>query len=329
MSRDVSHLGETPNPRSDHPRSDRSSAPTSEVYALVIGASGQVGHHLTLAARRRGEAWAGTFNTHPQPGLQALDVRDPVAVAQAVRAASPRYVMVPASAANVDVCERDPQVAYAVNVEGVSHLIQAANEVGATLVYFSSDYVFDGHHGPYDESALPNPISRYGLQKLIAEHLVLRGAREALIVRTTVVYGWEPQGKNFIYRLMGALREGREITVPSDQIGTPTYAPVLADAVFDLLDDGARGVLNVTGRALVGRDEFAREAARVFGSDPTLVRSVTTAELGQLAPRPLHAGLRVEAAEARLGRELLGYTAGLRRMLAEQPNSPEDEGLER
>ena len=299
------------------------SARAGETSALIVGASGQVGYHLSLAAERRGLEWTGTFHAHPQPGLVELDVRDPAAVAQAVRALAPAYLLVPASATNVDGCEQDPQSAFAVNVEGVSHLVDAANEVGAVLVYFSSDYIFDGEHGPYDETAAPNPISRYGLQKLIAEHIVMQRARESLIVRTTVVYGWESQGKNFIYRLLGALREGREITVPADQVGSPTYAPVLADAVFDLLAQEARGVINLAGRTLAGRDEFAREAARVFGGDPGLVRSISTAELGQRAPRPLRAGLGVELAEQRLGRELLGYTDGLRQMLAEQPESQE------
>jgi dTDP-4-dehydrorhamnose reductase len=152
------------------------------------------------------------------------------------------------------------------------------------------------------------------VQKLTAEHLILQRAEEALIVRTTVVYGPEPQGKNFIYRLLAALRKGQEIAVPVDQIGTPTYAPALADAVFDLLTAGARGVINVAGRELVTREKFAREAASAFGEDPALVRPVFTSELGQAALRPLHGGLSSELAERCLGRELPGYIEGLRRL---------------
>ncbi len=273
--------------------------------------------------------WTGTFHVHPVPGLRPLDVRDPSAAARLVREIAPGYVLVPASATNVDGCERDGRAAYVVNVDGVSRLVEAANEVGAVVVYFSSDYIFDGASGPYDELAQPNPISRYGLQKLIAEHIVMQRAREWLIVRTTVVYGWEPQGKNFIYRLLAALGEGREIVVPTDQIGSPTYAPTLADGVFDLLAQGARGVVNLAGRTLASRDQFAREAARVFGVDADLVRSTTTAELSQIAARPLRAGLRVESAERRLGREMLGYTDGLRRMSAERSEFRKGAGLER
>jgi dTDP-4-dehydrorhamnose reductase len=293
---------------------------TSEKHStsvLIVGASGQVGHHLALAAERRGLPWSGTFHANPRPGLQALDVRDAATVARVVGAAKPAYVIVPAAAAHVERCELEAQRTYEVNVVGTSHLVDAANEVGAAVVYFSSDYVFDGADGPYDELAPTNPISQYGVQKLSAEHLIMQRATEALIVRTTVVYGPEPQGKNFIYRLLAALRKGEEIAVPMDQISTPTYAPALADAVFDLLAAGVRGVINVAGRELATREEFAREAASAFGEDPTLVRPVLTSELGQVAPRPLRGGLRSELAERRLGRELPGYTEGLRRLTSE------------
>lgn len=284
---------------------------------MIIGASGQVGHHLALAAESRGLTWSGTFHANPRPGLQMLDVRDAAAVGRMVRAASPAYILVPAAATHVDRCELEAEIAYQVNVAGTSHLVDAANEVGAVIVYFSSDYIFDGADGPYDEHATANPISQYGVQKLSAEHLIAQRAVAALIVRTTVVYGPDPQGKNFIYRLLAALRKGQEIAVPGDQIGTPTFAPALADAVFDLLATGARGVINVAGSDLVTRGEFARAAANVFGEDPALVRSVFTSELHQAALRPLNGGLRSDQAEQRLGRRLPGHLEGLRHLVAE------------
>jgi dTDP-4-dehydrorhamnose reductase len=287
---------------------------------LIAGASGQIGHHLALAAERRGLTWSGTYNEHFLPGLHALDLRDAAAVARIVRLTAPTYVLVPAAASSADRVEREESASYGVNVLGIGNLVDAANEVDATIVYFSSDYIFDGADGPYGELAPACPISRYGMQKLIAEHLILQRAEKAMIVRTTIVYGWEPQGKNFIYRLLAALRTGEEIAVPADQIGTPTYAPVLADAVYDLLATDIHGVINIAGRQLAKRDEFARAAARAFGEDPDLIKPVLTSELGQAAPRPLRAGLCADVAEELLGRELPGYEEGLRRMqLAREP----------
>jgi dTDP-4-dehydrorhamnose reductase len=290
---------------------------------LVIGGSGQVGYHLLQAAKRRNLQTLGTFNATVEDGLRQLDVRDAGTVERLVQEIAPSTILMPASATNVDRCEEDPRAAYEVNVVGLANVITAANAAGATLVYFSSDYIFDGRAGPYDERSPANPICHYGTQKLIAEHLVLAQAKDALIVRTTVVYGWEPQGKNFVNRLLRAFGAGERITVPSDQIGSPTYAPDLADATLDLLADGARGIVDVVGRELAARDELARETARVFGYGPALVEAVPTAALGQAAARPLNAGMLVELAERRLGRELVGYTAGLRRMLTERPASQE------
>jgi dTDP-4-dehydrorhamnose reductase len=290
---------------------------TRGATALIVGASGQVGYHLGLSADRRELSWSGTFHGTLRRGLQALDVRDARAVARVTRALRPAYILAPVAVSNVDRCELEASTTYRVNVLGIGHLVEAANEAGATIVYFSSDYIFDGADGPYDEHAPTNPLSQYGLQKLSGEHLVLQRAHEALIVRTTVVYGHEPQGKNFVYRLLDALRRQDEIAVPVDQIGTPTYAPALADAVFDLLAAGVRGVVNVTGRQLATREEFAREAASVFGEDPGLVQPVLTSELGQVARRPLRGGLRSELAEESLGRVLPGYAEGLRSFSAE------------
>jgi dTDP-4-dehydrorhamnose reductase len=283
--------------------------------ALIVGASGQVGHHLALAADRRNLGWRGTFHGHPDPRLDALDVRDPDAVTRVVLEVQPDYVLIPAAQAHVDRCEIDAESAHQVNVVAVGYLVEAANEVGATVVHFSTDYIFDGTGGPYDEFATANPLSRYGIQKLAAEHLIMQRACDALIVRTTIVYGEDPQRKNFICRLVSALCGGQEVEVASDQISTPTYAPALADAVFDLLAAGARGVFNIAGRHSVARDEFAREAARVFGVDPKLIRSRPTFKLNQLARRPLRAGLCVDLAERHLGWELPGYSDGLRQML--------------
>jgi len=281
---------------------------------LIVGASGQVGHHLALAAERRGLDWVGTFNSQSRPGLRQLDIRDAGAVAEMVKMLRPTFIVAPAAFAQVDLCEREPRIAYQVNVCGIGHLIDAASDIGARFVHFSSDYIFDGEDGPYDEAAPANPLSQYGLQKLAAEHLAMQRTDSALVVRTTVVYGEESQGKNFIYRLLAGLRSGREVAVPSDQLGTPTYAPALADAVLDLLALGTRGVVHLAGEELVARDEFAREAARAFGEDPELVRPVPTSALGQAALRPLLAGLRGERAARELGWALPGYVEGLRQM---------------
>jgi dTDP-4-dehydrorhamnose reductase len=286
---------------------------------LVIGASGQVGHHLTRAAESRGHDVVATRWRTPLAGAESLDIRDGGAVARLVAEISPAVVYLPAYFANVDACELDPASAYETNVVGVANVVEAANRAGAKLVFFSSDYVFDGSAGPYREDNLPHPLSAYGRQKLIGEHVVATRAADWLVVRTTGVYGWEPQAKNFVCGILAAFGRNETVQVPYDQIGTPTYAPGLAQATLELATRGATGVYNVAGSGLVARDAFARAAAEAFGYDPRLVTPVATADQGRPAPRPLRAGLVVDKAAAELGAELFpDYRVGLERMRAEQ-----------
>jgi dTDP-4-dehydrorhamnose reductase len=285
---------------------------------LIIGASGQVGEYLMRGAASAGFTAVGTYQSHPVADFQRLDIRRPAEVQALMTALRPSVVYLPASLANVDYCELHPAEGFAVNVEGVRHVVRQANEVGAKLIYFSSDYVFDGQAGPYREDDSANPVCEYGRQKLLAEHHVALHAQNYVIVRTTVVYGWERQGKNFIYRLLDTLKAGRILKVPVDQVGSPTYAPNLAQAVVELALGDAQGAYHVAGPQRANRYEFACEAAHVFGLDKGQIEAVATSDLGQTAARPLDAGMLMDKASAKLTIPLVGYQEGLRAMASER-----------
>jgi len=285
---------------------------------LIIGASGQVGEHLALAASLAEFETLGTYYSHPVEGMQQLDIRNRSDVQSLLTTVRPAVVYLPASLTNVDYCEMHPEKGYAANVIGVCNVVQAVNDIGARLVYFSSDYIFDGKAGPYHEDDPANPICEYGQQKVIAEHYVALHACDYLIVRTTVVYGWERQRKNFVCRLLSALEAGNILRVPVDQVGNPTYTPNLAQAVIELVCSGAKGVYHVVGPERVNRYEFACEAARAFGLDASLVKGVPTCELGQVAPRPLNAGMVAKKAANELKISLVGYKEGLTMMASEK-----------
>lgn len=200
------------------------------------------------------------------------------------------------------------------NVEGTANLVRAAGEAGARLVYFSSDYVFDGRDGPYTEDDTPNPISVYGEAKLAAERFIQEHLPDHLIVRVTVVYGWERQGKNFVMGLIRRLSQGEMMRVPGDQIGSPTYADNLVAAVLELAAHGQRGVFHVAGSELMDRYTFACLAADTFGLDRAGLLRVTTAELGQRAARPLRAGMKIDKVRSVVRTPLLAPAEGLRCM---------------
>jgi dTDP-4-dehydrorhamnose reductase len=272
---------------------------------LVIGASGLVGGALLQALAEAGEEAVGTAFGHPRAGLLPLDLRDARAVRDCIARSGARVVYLPASLTHVDYCETHPDESYAVNVAGV----RLVAECGIRIVYFSSDYVFAGDRGPYAESDPVKPISVYGRHKVLAEQSLPPGA---LIIRTTVVYGWEVQEKNFVYRLIATLRDGKTLRAPADQIGSPTFAPNLARAAVALERRGATGVYHVAGPERASRHAFAVEAARVFGLDPSLVEPVSTEALAQPAARPLDAGMVCDKAQANLPFPLIGYREGLR-----------------
>ncbi len=284
---------------------------------LIIGASGQVGEHLFQYAMTSGLEAIGTYYSFPVPGLYPLDLRQTEEVNFLLRRVRPAVVYVPASLTHVDYCESHPEESYAINVRGICNLVQATRSLGAKLVYFSSDYIFDGKAGPYREEDPANPLSVYGQHKLLAEHYIALHAENYLIIRTTWVYGWERQGKNFVLRLIRNLREGKEVKVPVDQVGSPTYGPNLAQAVLELVQREVVGVYNVAGPERVNRYAFACASARAFGLDSQRIKGLPTEELGQKARRPLNGGLVIEKSASLLSTPLIGYREGLLLMASE------------
>jgi dTDP-4-dehydrorhamnose reductase len=180
------------------------------------------------------------------------------------------------------------------------------------MVFFSSDYVFDGVNGPYSEDDATHPISVYGETKLAAESFIRKILDDFLIIRTTIVYGCEELGKNFCYRLINTLKSGQRIRVPTDQIGTPTYAHNLSEVVIDLIENNRSGIYNVVGCDVADRYEFAKRVCAVFGLNEKLLIPVTTSELNQKAPRPLKAGLRIDKVRKDSSIKIMGIDESLR-----------------
>jgi dTDP-4-dehydrorhamnose reductase len=282
--------------------------------ALVIGASGQVGAVLSEVLAARGHAVAGTHHGHPDPRTTALDLRDLAAVEKLVEASAADWVFCPAGMTAVDRCEDEPDEARLLNCDGPAAAARAAARRDAGFVFWSTEYVFDGTAGPYREDAPTRAISVYGQSKLDGEGAVRAANPRSIVVRTTVVYGPDPQEKNFVHALLRAGRAGTSMRVVTDQVSSPTYAPDLAAAAVELAELGFTGVIHLAGDAVVSRLDFARVVCEVFGLDPGLLVPVTTAELNQRAPRPLRAGLAIDRARGLLKTQLRGPRAGLAAM---------------
>ncbi len=264
--------------------------------SLIIGVDGQVGG--ALRERLGPEGLVAAFWDVPVDGGVRFDLREaarkPAVAEKLIDRARPDVVYLVGALTWVDGCEDDPDLAMVVNCEGPAAVARVARACGARCVFYSSDYVFDGESGPYGERDRPNPICTYGRSKLQAELAIASEDPDALIVRTTGVYGPEEQGKNFAYQVAASLRAGRAMRVPADQVANPTYNRDLAEATARLVEAGAKGVYHVAGPELLDRAAFARRLARLAGLDPGPIQPVTTDRLGQKAPRPLRAGLRTD-----------------------------------
>ena len=188
------------------------------------------------------------------------------------------------------------------------------------LVFFSTDYVFDGAAGPYAEDAATHPLSVYARSKLDGERITGTLARHA-IIRITNVFDVGRDQKNFLHRCVVHLRDRTPLVVPLDQLATPSSAPWLAEQTLALIERGALlgnegpRILHVACDDLVSRLEFARRVAALLGADPGIVTGKPTAALHQAAPRPLRGGLRNDLLKRLLGVEALPLDRALAEVL--------------
>jgi len=282
--------------------------------ALVVGASGLVGKALMRVLKTAHTDAVGTYAKFPGAGLEALDITSSTQVRACVERHRPVTIFLTAALTHVDYCEDHPDEAFAINVDGPRAVAEAARSLDAQLVFYSTEYVFDGKAGPYDEEDPPSPLSVYGRSKLAAERAICDIVENALILRTTVLFGWDSNSTNFAMQVYRKVRAREQMTIPMDQFGNPTLAEYLAEMSLALAQLGVRGIVNVVGKDLVARSEFARALVKLYGGSPDLVVPVPTESLKQKAPRPLRGGLRTEKLERIVDSKAMALDDALKRL---------------
>jgi dTDP-4-dehydrorhamnose reductase len=277
---------------------------------LVIGASGLVGGAIYKRLVEVGSDPTGTYRTHEKPRLSPMDLAEPRALKHWEMEMNARLIVMASAMTHVDGCETDPAEAQLQNVEHTRKVVEWCRQWDRPLLFFSTDYVFDGAAGPYAEAAPTHPLSVYGRTKLEAEQLVL-SLRRSAVIRITNVFDIGFDERNFVHRCVTSLRDRKPLVVPSDQFATPMYATWLAEQCVTLWVRGAilcpdsPKLLHAGCDDLVSRGELARRVASRLGADASLIEERPTASLGQLAPRPLRGGLRNDLWKRLLGVEHL------------------------
>jgi len=273
-------------------------------HVLVIGASGLVGSAFFERLTRAGARVTGTSHANPRPGLVPFELS--LSPEPFLDRVGPDLVILASAMTHVDRCETEPAEARRRNVDEVAPIARWCAATRVPFLYFSTDYVFDGRNGPYDEFAPVNPLSVYGRSKLDAEGLV-NEVPDSLVIRVTNVFDIGREDRNFVHRCVTYLRDRKPLVVPGDQLATPTYATWLADQAVTLLlrgailAPGAPRVLHACCDDLVSRGELARRVAALLGADPSIIEELPTSELNQPAARPLRGGLRNDRWKALLG----------------------------
>lgn len=250
---------------------------------LVVGASGLVGTHVARAAAARWDV-LGVARRLEGLATEALDLGDRAAVEALLGRFSPDVVVVASAWSWVDGCEQDPQRSHRENVDTVRTLVSVAKPA-TRIVFYSTEHVFDGAAEAYDEAAPTHPLSVYARHKREVELLLLERGN-ALIARTSYVFGVEARRKNFVYRVIDAAEAGTALKVPKLQAGMPTWAGWLAASTLTLLDDGITGVTHLVGPEVLTKAEWAKTVARGLALPPVDIVEVPWQESGQVAPRP-------------------------------------------
>jgi dTDP-4-dehydrorhamnose reductase len=218
-----------------------------------------------------------------------VDIRDAAKVRQVVQNLRPVWIVLSAAYTDVDACETNRQVAFAVNRDGAVNVAQAARQANAKLLFLSSDYIFDGKKtSPYETADLRNPQSVYGQTKADAEVRLLELLPDCCIVRTSWLFG--NGGKCFPDTILKLAATRPALDVVSDQRGCPTYTVDLARVIAELCRKHATGIVHVTSAGNCSWFEFARKIVTAAGL-PVEVRPVSSEQMARPAPRPAYSVL--------------------------------------
>ena len=294
---------------------------------LITGPSGQVGSELVRALAAIGDVVAVDRAT--------MDLSDPASIRKTIRAIHPDLVVNAAGYTNVDRAQCEPELAQAVNGTAPGILASEAAALGAAIVHYSTDYVFDGETTtPYTPDDEPNPINVYGTTKLAGENAITACECASLILRTSWVYS--KGGSNFLSSILTRSTSADDLRVVDDQFGSPTFSRTVADATTQIIAaalrrdgsgwsfSGLDGVYHVACDGVTSRYEFARRAFDLDGpsSQPTLIQ-VPANESPTVALRPQYSALCCDQTTKTFGIELPHWETALRAALqSDQRSSP-------
>jgi dTDP-4-dehydrorhamnose reductase len=244
---------------------------------------------------------------------QNLDITDADQVNEVISRIAPETIIHSAAMTNVDQCELNKEDCLLVNVKATEYLIKAAEKTQSHFIFVSTDFIFSGEDGPYDEEAEAAPVNFYGETKLTGENLVINSKTSWAIARTVLVYGiaTDLSRSNIILWVKSSLETGKEIQVVDDQVRTPTLAEDLAAGCILIAKQKAEGIFNISGSDVLTPYEMAMMTADFFKLNKDLIIRTDSSRFTQPAKRPMKTGFLIDKARKQLGFEPKTFQAGI------------------
>ncbi len=275
---------------------------------LVTGVSGQLGYDVARVLAQRGIEYRGTSS-------KELDITDRAAVEHLMRSYRPDAVIHCAAYTKVDLAEDEPERCWAVNADGTRNLAAACREIGAKMLYISTDYVFPGTGEQFRRTDDPvSPVNTYGRSKLAGELAVQSLLETYFIVRISWVFG--KNGNNFVKTMLRLAETRTELTVVCDQIGSPTYTADLAPLLCDMVQTERYGIYHATNGGTCAWSEFAKAIFELADKQVT-VYPIPTSAYPTRAVRPLNSRMSKECLHSNGFQELPEWKNALARYLKE------------
>ena len=264
---------------------------------LVTGSAGLVGHKVVKDLSESHEVFSCYNKSKPQFGIpMKMDLLNHEMISNVLLETEPDVVIHLGAMTGVDLCETQQDNALKINSQATEILAKECAKINSFMVYVSTDYVFDGNSGLYEENDATNPLGFYGKSKLLGEKSVQNFSSDWCIARTSTPFGLHPTKKSFPIWVIENLQKQKQIDVLTDQFTSPTYVPSLSRMLIEISERHLTGIIHVAGASKISRYEMARLISDELGLDGKLLKEISINDIKWEAQRPKDSSLNVSKA---------------------------------
>ncbi len=290
---------------------------------LVTGSAGFVGRQLVKDLSESSQVYSCYHKIRPDFGIPTqMDITQGDNIEKTIQSVKPDVIIHCAAMTDVNLCEKQQDLAYQINVKATEAIARQAAKIKSFLVYVSTDYVFDGKNGNKKESDTPNPINHYGKTKLEGEIAVHDLASNRCIARTSTPFGIHPKKKSFPSFIAENLQAKKEIPVITDQYTSPTYVPNLSRMLIEVSARKLQGIIHLAGATRISRYEMAIMVAEKLGLDKSLIKQAKMIDMNWKAKRPRDSSLDVSKAATLLKEKPITVQQGLDLFIEQMRQKP-------